>query len=96
MIQPGDYFRFTKNRGGEYGRTLKIRDFTVHTRGLLIRPNKIQQGRNNNSLTKYNNDRNVIETLQINKESLANVIRMLRRHDISSHIHQDCSRFKNS
>ena len=28
-IQPGDYFRFTKNRGGEYEITLKIRDFTV-------------------------------------------------------------------
>ena len=69
MIQPGDYFRFKKNRGGEYRRTVKIRDFTVHTRGLLIRPNKIQQGENNTSLTKYNNDHQAIETLQINKRS---------------------------
>jgi len=95
MIQPGDYFRFTKNRGGEYRRTLKIRDFTVHTRGLLIR-NEIQQGRNNNSLIKYNNDCNVIETLQINKESLANVIKMLRRHDYGSQIHKNCTRFHKS
>ena len=96
MIQPGDYFRFTKNRGGANRRSLKIRDFTVHTRGLLIRPNKIQQGRNNNSLTKYSNDRNVIETLQINKEGLVNVIKMFGRHDYRSQIHNDYARFKKS
>ena len=93
MIQPGDYFRFKKNRGGEYRRTVKIRDFTVHTRGLLIRPTKIQQGENNTSLTKYNNDRQVIETLQINKRSLANVMKMFRIRDRDSPIHEDCTRF---
>ena len=99
MIQPGDYFRFTKNRGGEYERTLKIRDFTVHTRGLLTRPNKIMQGGNNYPLTEYNNERNVIEipsfeSLQINKGSLVNVIKMFRMQDYYSPIHKDTTRFE--
>ena len=96
MIQPGDYFRFKKNRGGEYGRTIKIRDFTVHTRGLLIRPNKILQGGNNSSSTKCKNYRHVLTTLQINKGSLANVIKMFGRHDFDSPIHEDSTRFQKS
>jgi len=86
MIQPGDYFRFKKSGDRYNNRIVKLINFTLHTRALLIRPNKILQGSNNNSLTNYNNQRHGIETLQINKGSLVNVTKMLRRHDHDLHL----------
>ena len=57
------------------------------------------QGGNNYPLTEYNNERNVIEipsfeSLQINKGSLVNVIKMFRRQDYYSPIHKDTTRFE--
>ena len=86
MVQPGDYFRFKKTGDRYNNRIVKLVDFTLHTRALLIRRNKILQGSNNNYLTNYNNEGHGIETHQINKGSLVNVTKMLRRHDHDLHL----------
>ena len=89
MIQPGDYFKFVKNIGGADERMLRIRDFTVHTRGLFHRPKTIECGRNINSLTKHNREHKVIETTQIRGGSLKNVVTMFEKQDRKSQIHNN-------
>ena len=68
LIEPGDYFRFTKAE--------PFKDFRVHIRSIRSRPNTIAQKGDCNALMQDNSG-----MLHRKVESLANIIEMFKKQD---------------